>query len=168
MKPVWRTIFAASLLFGGTLARGQSLPRFEDYPASKKFTGRPARVVVSHPRARLFRTMLREQAARGPNFAGSYTLAYWGCGAGCRGFAVVDARTGRVYFNPKALNVGIVPGQEDESLQFRPDSRLLVVAGTVDGFGGYQQEAKFFYEWRGNRFRQIRKTAIKMYAAGRS
>jgi hypothetical protein len=145
-------------------AQGQTLPQFEAYPASEHFTGTPARAIISHPRARLFRTQIQNQAKAKPNFAGHYHLATWGCGSDCQGLALIDARTGKVYFNPRALNVAGVLSQDEDRLQFRPDSRLLIISGSVDGFNRYQDEAKFYYEWRNNHFRLIRKTKIKKYS----
>ena len=150
-------------LLGLGSAQGQTLPRFESYPASGHFNGTPAPAIISHPRARLFRTMIQNQAKAQPNFAGHYHLATWGCGSDCQGLALIDARTGRVYFNPRALNVAGVPYQDEERLQFRPDSRLLIISGSVDGFNRYQDEAKFYYVWRNNRFRLIRKARIQKY-----
>lgn len=147
--------------FGGALAQGQSLPRFEAHPVSERFSATPAPAIIKHPRARLFRTMITTQAKGQPNFAGHYNLATWGCGSDCIGFALIDARTGRVYFHPRALDVAGVPFQDEDRLQFRPDSRLLIISGWVDGVGGYQEEAKFYYKWENNRFRLIRKTKIK-------
>jgi hypothetical protein len=135
-------------------------PRFEDYPAAARFTGRPAPAVVSSGRARLYRTTIREQAREGPNFAGHYTVATWGCGTGCLQFAVVDARTGSVYFHPRAETVAGVSYQDEERLQFRPDSRLFVVSGQLLGRGGFEDEGKFYYEWRNNRFRLLRRGRV--------
>lgn len=96
-----------------------ALPRFEDFPATESFAGTPARVdLASQPWASLYRTMLREGAAEGPNFAGAYTLVSWGCGTQCQQWAVVDARTGRVHGFPFDSGLGV---------DFRPDSRLVVV-----------------------------------------
>ena len=157
------SVVLALFLLGVGLAQGQTLPRFESYPVSGELYGTLAPVIISHPRARMFRTMIKEQAKAPPNFAGRYRLATWGCGSDCQGLAVIDARTGKVYFNPRALNVAGVPYQDEERLQFRFDSRLLIISGSVDGFNGYQDEAKFYYVWRNNRFRLIRKTRIKKY-----
>jgi hypothetical protein len=163
MRTILLLISLMTFLSTGHPARRSAEPKFNDYPVTDKFKGKPALPIISQPRARLFQTMIRLQAAHEPNFAGLYTLATWGCGAGCRGFAVIDARTGKVYFNPKALNVATVPFQDEDSLQFRLDSRLLILSGYVDGFRGYQSESKFYYEWKNNRFMLIRKTKIKMY-----
>ena len=91
------------LLLAVTEARGQrfSLPRFESYPVSSTFRGKPAPVNLrGHSRAKIYRTVLREGAKEGPNFAGHYTVVMWGCGSDCMEVAVVDAKTGRVYFAP--------------------------------------------------------------------
>jgi PAS domain-containing protein len=144
-------------------AQGPTFPQFESYPVSGDFYGTPAPAIISHPGARLFRTMIKEQAKAQPNFAGHYRLATWGCGSDCQGLALIDARTGKVYFNPRALNVAGVPNQDEERLQFRADSRLMIISGSVDGFHRYQDKAKFYYEWRNNHFRLIRKTRIKKY-----
>lgn len=150
-------------VLGAASAQAPPIPRFESYPVSDNFSGTPAPATIAHPRARLFRTVIKEQAKDPPDFAGHYRVATWGCGTDCVGLALIDARTGRVYFNPKALNVGGVPYQDEERLQFRLDSRLMIISGSVDGFNGYQDEAKFYYEWRNDRFRLVRKTKIKKY-----
>jgi hypothetical protein len=75
--------------------------------------------------------------------------------------AIVDARTGTVYIPGGLLQVesspwaGVDPLAEEESIQFRKDSRLLVLVG-----GGYfgnkaRRKGKYFYEWRGDRLRLI-------------
>jgi hypothetical protein len=45
----------------------------------------------------MYQTRLREGAKKGPNFAGYFTLVSWGCGSSCQEWAVIDARTGRVF-----------------------------------------------------------------------
>jgi tetratricopeptide (TPR) repeat protein len=139
------------------VSESSSTPRFEDYPATQKFTRRPAAPLVSNRRTRLYRTMIRQDAQAGPNFAGHYTIARWGCGSTCVGFAVIDARTGRVYFHPQALQAMQVPYQAEDVLQFRPDSRLLIISGEIlsvepDRPSGPASVGKFYYEWRNNRF----------------
>jgi len=155
-----------SIIFftSSALAQDVSLPRFEDYPAAKNFSGKPVATVIAGEQARYYRTRIRLGAKDGPNFAGHYTVVTWGCGSGCLWFAVVDARTGRVYFNPKAANVSTVPSQDEDSLQFRIDSRLVVVSGVVFGLSHEQSESKFYFEWRNHRFKLLKKTQIKKYS----
>ena len=77
-------------------------PEFADYPVTEDLRGRPAPVdLASHPLAARFRTRLREAADTGPNFAGYYTIASWGCGSGCIQYAIVNARDGGVSFPPE-------------------------------------------------------------------
>jgi hypothetical protein len=93
-------------------------PRFEDFPAAAKFTGQPAPVNIgSHKEARMFRTRLREGTAKGPSFAGRYTVVMWGCGAACQMVAVVDAGDGHVSFAPFTTT---------EGASYRLDSRLFI------------------------------------------
>lgn len=126
------------------------LPRFEDYPVREVYRGRPAPVdLASAPGAQRFRTVLREGAARGPNFAGRYTVVEWGCGSPCHAFAIVDARTGRVYFVPQTANAGA---------EYRLDSRLFVIDGERryreaygDSIPGALAGVTTFYRWTGTR-----------------
>lgn len=75
--------------------------------------------------------------------------------------AIVDARTGTVYIPEGLLQLetspwaGADPLAAEEWIQFRRDSRLLVLVG-----GGYlgkkpRRKGKYFYEWRGNRLRLV-------------
>jgi hypothetical protein len=72
-------------------------PRFLDYPASDIFSGKPVPPKLVRPADRLFRSQIRDGAAKGPNFAGHYSIVKWGCGSQCVSFAVVDAKNGEVY-----------------------------------------------------------------------
>ena len=131
------------------------VPRFEDYPVKEVYRGRPAAVRLDSRRARLFRTRLREDSRRGPNFAGRYAFVFWGCGTGCAQSGLVDLKTGRVYFPP--LEYHDIPAAEDEQARrrvFRPDSRLLVL--TQSYYNGRDYTAYYYLFDRG-RFRLLRK-----------
>jgi len=111
---------------------------------------RPTAPIVTHGRAKLYRTLLRERAKQAPNFAGHYTIIEIGCGAGARCPAIVDAQTGKVFFPPElrvaeALLMDV--GEADfETLNYRLDSRVLVVVGTPnENFG---REGIYYYVWR--------------------
>ncbi len=135
-------------------ATAQQRPRFEDYPVRGSFIGTPSPVDLrSHPKARLFRTMLRNGAKTGPNFAGYYTIVHWGCGSDCRMIAVVDCRNGRVYFAPFTVSPGI--GQD-----FRIDSNLFIAnpperSGFKPGDPMLDQYQPSWHVWRGGRFVQL-------------
>jgi len=136
-------------------------PRFEDYPVREIYKGRPAPVRLDSRRARMFRSRLREEAPRGPNFAGHYTVVVWGCGTGCAQMAVVDARTGRVHFPP--LEYHDIPDTEDErgrARTFRLDSKLLVLTQNYyDGAGRYTAH---YYLFDNDRFRLLRKAEERL------
>ena len=110
-------------------------PRFSDYPAATYPTRHPAALHLLSHEARMFRTVIREQASQGPNFAGHYTLIAIGCGAGATCWAIVDSNSGKVSF-PDAIgetedvnvDVAISP-RSGEKIDFRLDSRLIVVPG---------------------------------------
>ena len=68
-----------------------AVPTFADYRvgivSARESTGTPK---LTTPEQRRFRTAIRQAAAKGPNFAGHFTIAAWGCGTGCIQFVVVD------------------------------------------------------------------------------
>jgi hypothetical protein len=141
---------------GTATHRVAKMPRFEDYPVREVYKGRPARVRLDSLKARMFRTMLREGARTGPNFAGHYTFVLWGCGTGCAQTAVVDARTGRVYFVP--VEFSDIIDIEDETARkrvFRLDSKLLVI--TKSHYDMEHTFTAFYYIFENNRFRLLRK-----------
>jgi len=151
-----------ALVLAPTLSGQGAVPRFADYPAAKKFTGKPAAPVLSSAKARRYRTIIWRDAATGPNFAGHYTVADWGCGSTCVGFAVVDARTGKVYFHPEVSRAMQVPYQAENVLQYRLDSRLLVIAGESERPQGKVSVGKFYYEWKEEQFSLIGKSEIQL------
>jgi hypothetical protein len=131
-----KIILAASLLLAFSLTTTAQIPRFEDYPA-QVYTGSSAPVVISR-RDRTFKSRLK-WASRNQkvNFAGRYILASWGCGASCLMFSLIDARTGRVY--SPGFSVCCWPASEEKPIEFRPDSRLLIIRGmrNEEGQGGH-------------------------------
>ena len=82
-------------------------PKPEDYPCVLLFKAKSAPVdLSSHPRARTFRTQLREQSSKPADFAGYYVAANWGCGSPCQQWALIDLRDGKVYFAPFSTAFG--------------------------------------------------------------
>jgi len=108
----------------------------------------------------MFRTKLREGAKKGPNFAGHYTVITWGCGTDCRLVAIVDARTGRVYFAPFTVSI---PADAD----YRLDSRLLI-ANPPERTGWYENGEQMrevykpsWWVWRNGRLIEIFPKSMK-------
>jgi hypothetical protein len=152
-------VLAVLLAVKPMVAVGDSAPRFEDYSVAEHYKGPTAPVDLrSESQARRFRTVLREGAPKGPNFAGHLTIVSWGCGTNCQVFAIVDARNGRVRFPDFGSEVG---------QDFRVDSRLLVinppsaVAEYLDQDGGCPPSpidswlTSRYFEWDGAAFRHI-------------
>jgi hypothetical protein len=107
----------------------EKLPRFQNYSAVDHLAGGlvPADI-NSHPRAAMFRTRITEATKEEPNFAQKYTIATWGCGTGCQESAIVDRKSGEVYF----------PGLDSqELLDFRLDSKLIIVNPVQSIFEAY-------------------------------
>jgi hypothetical protein len=137
---------------------------FDQYAATENFTGKPAAPIFKTAADRAFRTAIREAAAKGPNFAGHYTIAEWGCGAGCVSIAMVDAKTGTIHRGPFRILAwtmmryeGKYNANDDkfQQLEYRPDSRLLIARGCPEETNC----ASYFWEWTGAQFRLIRKIA---------
>jgi hypothetical protein len=144
--------FIVLMTFGTALGQDRT-PTFADLPAPQTFSGKAAPPQVTEGKAHTYRTRLREGAANGPNFADHYTVVIWGCGTDCVEFAIIDAKSGAVFF-PAFLPVESVFERDAEGkttitprkVEFRRDSRLLVVTGTIRG-GGLNH--RHFFEWTG-------------------
>lgn len=174
-----RTLAAASLLLfaaapagAGHWDRGGCVfalsdiahaPRFADYPAPRRTVARPARPVLVTAEQRNYRTVFRNGAAEGPNFAGNFTIVPWSCGAGCIDWAIVDARTGRIVIDQDLrdlLNIHLLDSHSDDArLTFRPDSRLLILGGMPRE--DEAREGLLFLEWTGSALRRLRFVPIR-------
>jgi hypothetical protein len=127
-----------------------SAHRFEDYQVARVYHGHLARPNLrSAPGASHFRTVLREGAREGANFAGHFAVVTWGCGTSCQSLAIVDVRSGRVFFPLRdVLEMGA---------EFKINSRLLVTdpltawREVAPDFGPDGLPARAwarYYEWR--------------------
>ncbi|HEY3837285.1 MAG TPA: hypothetical protein VGL72_11970 [Bryobacteraceae bacterium] len=144
-------------LLGLSLLAAGPIPTFDQFRVAVKFTGKPADPVLRTRTHQEFRTAIREAAAKGLNFAGHYTIAGWGCGAGCVSMVVVDNSTGRVLdapFSVLAFDVGRSYEGGEEQLEHRPDSSLLIARGCPEE----KNCGTYYYEWSANRFKLLRKT----------
>jgi hypothetical protein len=82
---------------------------------------------------RKFIRQVREEAAKGPDFAGRYALILWSCGSWCANAIFADVLTGARHDVP-FLGVGgcrTVTGDHD-TMERRADSRLMVVRGSLE------------------------------------
>jgi hypothetical protein len=130
--------------------------KFADFAATGSFHGKPAAPILTTRAQRMFRSAIRESAAKGPNFAGHYTIAEWGCGSGCVSSVVVDAITGKVYSAPFRILSMPLPeregGHEYQGAIYQIDSRLLI----ADGCPEEANCGTYYYEWTDNKFKRLR------------
>ncbi len=158
-------LIAVLLVFSVNVQAGDwaHAPKFSDFPAKTGFAGKPAPVRIETREARMFRTVLRDGAKGGPDFAGHYTVVVWGCGADSLSLAVVDARNGKVFFPPfRCMTLAggydalIIDGKERDNPFYRKDSNLLILAGAEDKPSLKQEDrAVQFWVFRNGRFKLI-------------
>ena len=137
------------------------IPVFEDYAVAVVATPTTPKPVLNSARAREFRSAIRRAAREEVNFAGHYRLAIWGCGSDCWGFAIVNKINGKVYTQPGVDHVGGVMGSMDVLVDFRKDSRLIILAGALNDDEVYQT-GKFYYLWNGSAMKLLGRTALKI------
>lgn len=144
-----RLLIFAAFLFATVPAIAAEPPSFADFPVKGIFRALPAVPVLTTRHARMLRTVLRKEAASGPNFAGYFTLARWGCGAGCISWAIINAATGAVWFAPFTVNGASGLGDPElaqHSLDFEINSELIIANGARNESGA----GKYYYRWHNN------------------
>lgn len=139
----------------------QPIPKFSQYRASVEKPRVKTINFRGNPGARSFRTRLTEGLRDGVNFAGHYVVVGWGCGTGCISGAIIDTRTGNVFWPEQfnALSVWYGDGNyANEPVEFKKNSRLLVIhgiPGEKDDDAPAKPSGLYFYEWKNNRLRQV-------------
>jgi len=144
-------------------------PTFDTYRVIQETVENPKLDLASNPVARKYRTVLRLEIAKGPNYAGHYRLVYWGCGTSCANFAVVNLKTGRV-ITPEGLSevVGVrfyadefLPNTDSDGWGFRHkrNSSLLVITGSLLSDSG-SREGAFYFVLNGERLHLIHSTVV--------
>ena len=161
---------AALLLLATLSAQTARVPAFEDYPVPNRWHGKPAvpqfeaaGLPDSDPRAR---EIVELQAEDGPNFAGHFTLARWGCATGCFRIVVIDAPTGRMFRDMPFATLDIGYDRDSEQhkyggLSFRAASSLLVAEGCFDNETHDKPDcARRYYRWDGAKFVLVHSVAV--------
>ncbi|HEY0377711.1 MAG TPA: hypothetical protein VGC87_12370 [Pyrinomonadaceae bacterium] len=155
-------LLAALLLALGSIGVAQSpTPTFTGYAVKVEKNRSVGINLKSHRNASRFRTNLRNAAKEGVNFAGHYILTTWGCGTNCSQSAIIDARSGRVFFPDQLEGAGFgfceLP-DDTEPMVYRADSRLLVLNGFKGGDLSRENTpcGIYYLEWTGRNFKQVR------------
>ncbi len=128
----------------------KATPTFDQFPAQRG-TSSSFKVQLTSARSKQYASVLRAAAKQKPDFAGHYILASWGCGASCIMAAAIDAKNGAVSWLPFTVCCWDI--QVTEPLEFRPDSRLLIVHGSRNEQGAGSDV--HFYDFQGTQFRLL-------------
>lgn len=130
---------------------------FQKYPAAV-LRERPVVPRLSTPIGREHASIIRTAVRRGPNFAGHYTIAVWGCATACGVYVIVDDRTGKVYAPPE-ISKGVDLGFSEPA--FRIDSSLIVIASCPDPWE-YRIKGceRKFYRWDGTQLVLLKAEAV--------
>ena len=151
----YRTTFLF-LLFGCnshlSVARN-GIPQFKDYPVKAIYRGKNAPLLLTRD-ARTFKTRLREALKGKPNFAGHFIVTTWGCGTGCQVGAVIDARTGKVFWFPFPVGQNYEVDEDFRPVEFRLNSQLIIFSGfRVDTD---EEAGARFYKFENGRFKFLK------------
>jgi hypothetical protein len=153
----------------------RSAPKFEDYVVQipQRELLHSKLDIASNPIAKTYRTVLRNEIKKGPNFAGHYRLAVWGCGSSCAMFAVIDLMSGKVISETEIESVSGARLSADDFLadassgywgfRFKKDSRLLVLVGILNE--DESQQGAFYFALNHDSLRLIHKTVVKKTCA---
>lgn len=139
---------------------GQSAPTFAKYSAKIGKVSAKEVKLQSHKDARMFRTNLRNAFKEGVNFAGSFILTSWGCGTSCLQTAIIDGKTGNVFFPKELQGTSFGFGElsnKEESIEFKQNSRLLNINGYAGGEVGEKNKyGIWYYEWTGKNLKLVK------------
>ncbi|WP_157179904.1 hypothetical protein [Rhizobium sp. CCGE 510] len=146
MKRLLACLMVAAGMCG--TADAAATPRFKDYPATI-YSDLQAPLRFDTPRARQYRSRLEAATNDDINFGGRYVFTQWGTSSGCNTGALIDIKTGTVHFVPFAACNW--QGFE-RPFEVRPNSRLMVVAGQINGDGA---RGAHFFEFDGKEFKSL-------------
>lgn len=139
------------------IEKADSIPSFEKYPIIEKAKNYSAELdLTSHPQAKKFKTVLSNVYSKGPNFAGHYTIATWGCGSTCQLVAVMDHKDGKVFFPPYGTQVGSDFKLNSNLLITNPPEVLDEYRATAEEHHSplmsWEQFSSKYYKWENNHF----------------
>jgi len=155
-------LFSLTILSVSAFGQAASVPKFAAYPATVEKAKAKSIDFKKNPDALTFRTRLTDGLKRGVNFAGHYIVVGWGCGTGCISGAILDARTGNVFWPEQFNALGVWYGGEEytaEPVAYRKNSRLLIITGVPAQKSDAVTEKPsgvYYYEWKNNRLRQVK------------
>lgn len=137
-----------------TIALAQNkVPRFKEYAVNDAYIGKNAPLILGKD-DRAYRTKLQEAAKNKPNFAGHYILTAFGCGASCLMGAVIDAKTGKVFWFPHTICCwGENVDDKFNPIEFRLESKLIIFSGLRNEKDG--DDGAHFYKFENGQFTHL-------------
>jgi hypothetical protein len=167
-----RTILALATLSSTCLQRNATAeekapPRFLDLRVPRPRLKRTTPANIGRPENETdaqFNKRIRDAGKGGPNFAGHFAIVGWSCGWICIAAAIVDVQTGTIYKTPFEAGVcDVKPGDDPKDLlNFRLDSRLLIVRGELEYEGRSGASCgTFYFEWDGRSLKLTRSIPAK-------
>jgi len=138
----------------------QKTPTYSNYVVKVEKKAATKANLNSHSKSKEYRTRLKEALLNEEvNFAGKYILTQWGCGTACIQAGIIDAQTGTVYLPVilQGVTQGYNPAFEDyEMIEFKKNSKLLMIYGTAGYDKNESQEGISYYEWTGKDFKLLK------------
>jgi hypothetical protein len=128
------------------LPAAAATPHFADFPITSIYKGVPAPVdFSSSPESKQFKTVLKNGAAKGPNFAGSFTVVSWGCGTNCLEVAILSAESGKILSRLSTCG----------GVDYKLESALLI-SNPLDPDTMYPAGCKTeFYQWTNQQLKKV-------------
>jgi hypothetical protein len=75
-----------------------------------------------------FKAAIDEAVAAGPNFAGKYAVAQWGCGTQCQGHAIVNVESGKIIAVGPQTQAGVGIHESSPILVTNPSENFPPIA----------------------------------------
>jgi hypothetical protein len=160
--------FALLFVYSNEIAFAQKrIPGFKDYPVAKIYKGKPAPLKLTREEKRVYGEKLQYTIENygEVDFAGHYIVANWSCGMWCNWSAVIDAKTGKVYWWDGILSVcfphldkDFVCKENFSNVEYKIDSKLIVFFGSRNNAGG---RGFHYYEFENGRFIHLKSIPVK-------
>ena len=137
----------------GIYLKRASIDMFEKYkvPVYQGILKEPD--FTSNPEAKMFITRIKEGCKSGINFAGHYTLIYWGCGTACQSGVIVDRKTGVIY-DGYMSSLGSEFQKDSNFIIFNADDEDNNALIPMNINQNVQITLKF---WKGNAFKPVKR-----------
>jgi len=134
---------------------------FHEYPSKANLITEFAVPRITDGNILKYRTLLTNEAKKGPNYSSYLRVVHWGCGTNCASWAIINLINGRVLFPSESL-VSCAPQKTSQEvipdwIESHVNSRLLYVYTCSDfPFGDYTFNLRKVFVWEENNLKLIR------------